>query len=98
MTNWMRRTLIPTLCATAVAAAMTATPPVALAAGAGSTPVPHLDWQPCALPPGTTGPAGQECAILPVPSTTSGPADAPSPSLSRGCAATGRRTGAEPSW
>ncbi|WP_368077764.1 alpha/beta fold hydrolase [[Kitasatospora] papulosa] len=46
---------------------MTATPPVALAAGAGSTPVPHLDWQPCALPPGTTGPAGQECAILPVP-------------------------------
>ncbi|MFD9761210.1 alpha/beta hydrolase [[Kitasatospora] papulosa] len=67
MTNWMRRTLIPTLCATAVAATMTATPPVALAAGAGSTPVPHLDWQPCALPPGTTGPAGQECATLPVP-------------------------------
>ncbi len=67
MTNWTRSTLISTLCATAVAATVTTTPAVALADVARSTLVPRLDWRPCALPEGTTGPAGQECATLPVP-------------------------------
>ncbi|MFJ8977206.1 alpha/beta hydrolase [Streptomyces sp. NPDC102282] len=68
MTNSTRRTMILTLCATAVVATtMTASPPAARAADGQSTPVPQLDWHPCELPAGTAGPAGQECATLPVP-------------------------------
>lgn len=67
MTNWTRTTLFLTLCATAVAATVTAAPPAALAVGTGGAPAPRLDWHPCELPAGTTGPAEQECATLPVP-------------------------------
>ncbi|MFJ6850458.1 alpha/beta hydrolase [Streptomyces sp. NPDC091271] len=67
MTNWTRNTLFLTLCATAVAATVTTTPQAAGAAGPEPASVPRLDWQPCELPAGTTGPAGQECATLPVP-------------------------------
>ncbi|MFC9941467.1 alpha/beta hydrolase [Streptomyces pratensis] len=67
MTKRTRATMFLTLCATAAAVTVTAVPPVAHVAVAQGTSVPPLDWHPCELPAGTTGPAGQECATLPVP-------------------------------
>lgn len=66
MTTYRNRALLLALSATAVATSLTAaTAPTAQAAPAkSSTAVPALTWRPCAQP---GGPAGQECADLPVP-------------------------------
>ncbi|WP_405944214.1 alpha/beta hydrolase [Streptomyces sp. NBC_00932] len=68
MTSYAHQGLVRTLSATAVAAALTATAVPAAHAGTASTaksaPVPALTWRACAQP---GGPAGQECAELPVP-------------------------------
>lgn len=68
MTNPMRKTLLLTLCVTAVAATMTtAVPSIARTAGPADTSLPRLAWHPCERPAGATAPPGQECATLQVP-------------------------------
>ncbi|MET7857876.1 alpha/beta hydrolase [Streptomyces sp. NPDC005318] len=66
MTTYLNRTLLLALSVTVVATSLAAVAvPAALAAPAESaTAVPTLTWRSCALP---GGPAGQECADLPVP-------------------------------
>ncbi|WP_405778595.1 alpha/beta hydrolase [Streptomyces sp. NBC_00859] len=68
MTSYAPRGLFRALSATAVGAALTATAVPAAHAGTASTasptPVPSLTWRACDRP---GGPAGQECAELPVP-------------------------------
>ncbi|MFE2377500.1 alpha/beta hydrolase [Streptomyces sp. NPDC059398] len=65
MTSYALRGLIGTVSAAAVAAALTAiSVPAAHAAHAATAPAPVLTWRDCAQP---GGPAGQECAELPVP-------------------------------
>ncbi|WP_328318642.1 alpha/beta hydrolase [Streptomyces sp. NBC_00388] len=68
MTSYARQGLFRTLSATAVAAALTATAVPAAHAGAapsaGPAPASSLAWRACDRP---GGPAGQECAELPVP-------------------------------
>ncbi|WP_442818152.1 hypothetical protein [Streptomyces sp. NBC_01727] len=66
MTTCSNRALLLVLSANAVATSLTAaTAPAAQAAAAKSgVSVPALTWQPCVQP---GGPAGQECADLPVP-------------------------------
>ncbi|MFF3460416.1 alpha/beta hydrolase [Streptomyces sp. NPDC002730] len=68
MTTYRTKALVLALSATAVATGLTASAaPVAYAgtsAAAGTSPVPALSWRSCAK---TDGPAGQECAVLPVP-------------------------------
>ncbi|MET8125560.1 alpha/beta hydrolase [Streptomyces sp. NPDC005231] len=73
MTTYSNRALLLVLSATAVATSLTAaTAPTAQAAPAeSSTSVPALTWRPCAQP---GGPAGQECAVLPVPLDYADPA------------------------
>ncbi|MGW2628806.1 alpha/beta hydrolase [Streptomyces chattanoogensis] len=63
MKTYARRPLLLALSVTAVATALTAagTPETRAEAAAA---VPALTWRPCAQP---AGPAGQECAALPVP-------------------------------
>lgn len=60
MTTYRNRSLAVALSAAAVATALTATVAPAAHAGTGGPEVPTLDWTSC-------GPAGQECAQLPVP-------------------------------
>lgn len=73
MTTYSNRALLLVLSATVVATSLTAaTAPTAQAAPAKSgVSVPALTWRPCALP---GGPAGQECADLPVPLDYADPA------------------------
>lgn len=68
MTSYAHQGLFRTLSATAVATALAVTAVPAAQAGTARTtssaPVPALTWRACAQP---GGPAGQECAELPVP-------------------------------
>ncbi|MDK9498093.1 alpha/beta hydrolase [Streptomyces katrae] len=64
MTNSRNKALLLALSAAAAATAVTAATLPAQAAAAPRAEVPALTWQPCAKP---GGPAGQECADLPVP-------------------------------
>lgn len=68
MTSYAHQGLFRTLSATAVATALAVTVVPAAHAGtaptASSPPAPALTWRDCAQP---GGPAGQECAELPVP-------------------------------
>lgn len=63
MTTYTHRTLLLTLSVATVAATLTAAAP-AVRADAPGAAGPALAWRPCAEP---GGPAGQECARLPVP-------------------------------
>lgn len=67
MTTWTRKALLLTVSAAAAAGTLTAVgAPVAHSRPAGPA-TPPLAWGPCAPIPGTTAPAGQQCATLRVP-------------------------------
>ncbi len=67
MTNWTRKALLLALSTAAAASTLAAVgAPVAHSRPAGAAAAP-LDWGPCAPVPGTTVPAGQQCATLRVP-------------------------------